>query len=72
MPTPGSIRGIEFGTCAAIACELDAQYEVYLTGNDDSALWVPVCPGHLASGPVDGLEYVIEVHGFIGAGAGTT
>jgi hypothetical protein len=71
MPMPGTIRPVEFGTCSAIACEVDAQYEVYLTADDDSALWVPVCGEHFTSGPVDGLEYVVEVHGFIGAGAGT-
>lgn len=70
-PIPGSIRPVEVGTCSAITCDRDAEYEVYLTGLEDSALWVPVCADHLTSGPVDGLEYVVEVHGFIPANAGT-
>jgi len=69
MSPPGSIRPVEFGTCSAITCEIDAEYEVLLVDNE-SSLWVPLCAQCLASGPVDGLEYIIEVHGFVPAGAG--
>lgn len=66
---PGTIRAVEFGTCSAITCDSDAELEVFLAG-EESALWVPLCLLHFQSGPVDGLEYVLEVHGFIPAGAG--
>lgn len=69
LPPPGSIRPVAFGTCSATTCHVDADCEV-LHANDESSLWVPLCVDHLRSGPVDGLEYVIEVHGFIPAGAG--
>jgi len=69
MPPPGSIRPVEFGTCSAITCPTDAEYEVF-HATEEGSLWVPLCADHLCSGPIDGLEFVVEIHGFVPAGAG--
>lgn len=71
MNAPGSVRLVLFGTCAVKGCDHDAQLEVF-HGDDECLLWVPLCPEHYRTGLDTGLEYVVEVHGFIRAGAGVT
>lgn len=70
MPQSGEVRPVVVGQCSAITCSTDAEHEVFLDVLDDGSLWVPLCTAHLNSGPVDGMEFVVEAYGFVPARAG--
>lgn len=67
MRPPGATRPCaEFASCGAESCAKDAEVEVlHAPSGEDSRVWVPLCWQHYTQAPTHGLEYVIEVHGFI-------
>lgn len=52
-------------SCAIEPCSTDAVAELLHKIPDEEGCWVPVCQQHL-EGPHEGLEYIVETHGFLG------
>lgn len=65
--TPGAIREpVEWALCAEVDCDEDADLEVlHAPGDDGGRIWVPLCEPHYRRTPRFGLQYVVEVSGFV-------
>jgi hypothetical protein len=65
-PSAGDTRSAsEWATCSGEPCDDAAALDVLHCTDDGSRVWIPLCQEHYDHTPSYGLDYIVEIHGFI-------